>query len=140
MKALLEANDLREGDLKGRAALDHFTLSLVSSADDPAFDAAYAILHDEFGAKGELETRAAILGYLGRAEATVGYKLVIARDESGKIAAVRDCHVSVDRAANVVVVFLSHAVVLPLYRRSGLASLLREVPVSSAVAPRKRQG
>ena len=130
MGTLLDADDLPKNDAKCREALGRYTLSLISSAADPAFEAAYGILDDEFGAKGELETKAAILSYLAMATPTVGYKLVVARDEAGDLAAVRDCHVSVDLDRRVVVVFLSHAVVLPAHRRTGLAGLLREVPAS----------
>jgi hypothetical protein len=55
---------------------------------------------------------------------------VIARDEDGAIAGVRDCNVSVDARARVVVVFLSHVLVLPPYRRSGLGGVLRHLPVT----------
>lgn len=128
--ALLRESDLREGDAKGPAALARFRLSLVGSEADPDFARAQALLDAEFGAKGELETLVAIRGYLARATPTLGYRLVVAKDEDGAVAGVRDCHVAEDAAAGRVVVFLSHVVVLPAYRRSGLAGLLREVPAT----------
>ncbi len=140
---LLALTELPQGDAKARAAWDRYALSLVASPEDPSFEAAYTVLHDEFAAKGELETRPALLAYFASAGPTTGYKLVVARDEAGELAAVRDCHVSVDRDARVVVVFLSHAVVLPAHRRTGLASLLREVPASlgrRAVSELREQG
>jgi hypothetical protein len=139
---LLDANDL-PGDAKARAALGRYTLSLVTSPSDPAFEEAYAILNDEFGAKGELETKSALDAYFSKVGETSGYRLVVARDETGAMVAVRDCSVSVDASARLVVVFLSHAVVLPAHRRSGLASLLREVPAvlgRRAVAELLEQG
>ncbi len=127
---LLGPEDLAADDAKGRAALARYALSLVTTEADPAFEIAYGLLDGEFGAKGELETRAAIRGYLARATPPGGYRLVLARDERGDVAGVRDCHASVDVAAGVIVVFLSHVLVLPPHRGSGLASLLREVPAA----------
>jgi hypothetical protein len=125
---LLDASDLPAHDAKAQGALRRYTLSLVTSAADPAFAEAHAALDAEFGAKGELETLAAIHAYLAAATPTLGYKLVVARDERGALAGVRDCHVSQDAGARLVIVFLSHVVVASGHRRSGLASLLREVP------------
>jgi GNAT superfamily N-acetyltransferase len=128
---LLTADDLAPGDAKGQGALGRFTMSLVT-ADGSDFEQAYALLDGEFGAKGELERRETLLGYLSRETATYGYRLVLARDAEGKVAAVRDCHISIDPGAHTVVVYLSHVLVLPPYRRSGLGSLMREVPAALA--------
>ena len=127
---LLTIDDLPADDEKARAALSSFTMSLVASAKDPDFEPAYALLDLEFSAKGELETKDAVRGYFARAKGALGYKMVVARDAEGNFAGVRDCHVSVDAAARIFVVFLSHVLVLPAYRRSGLGSLLRHVPVA----------
>ena len=133
--SLVSAADLRADDAAGRDALGRYTLSLVRSAEDPDFEIAYGLLDGEFGAKGELETRAAIEGYL-RADPThasagqAGYWLVLARDERGEVAGVRDCHASVDSEGRFVVVFLSHVLVMPAFRGSGLGSVMRAVPAS----------
>jgi GNAT superfamily N-acetyltransferase len=124
---LLTDADVPAGDTKARDALRRFSLSAVGSMEDPDFEAAYALLEQEFGAKGELERRIGFAGYFARQSATYAFKLVVARDERGEIAGVRDCHVSVDVEGRAVVVFLSHVLVLPPYRRTGLGGLLRYV-------------
>jgi GNAT superfamily N-acetyltransferase len=129
VEKLLAADDLPPGDIKAREALGRFSMSLAS-AHTADFDQAYALLDAEFGAKGELERKEVLAGYLSRDKGPRGYKLVVARDSDGQIAAVRDCHVSMDQEARIVVVYLSHVLVLPPYRRSGLGSLLREVPAA----------
>jgi hypothetical protein len=60
------------------------------------------------------------------------YHLLIARDDGGSLAGVRDCHVILDAAARVAVVYLAHALVLPRYRRTGLGALLRGAPIALA--------
>jgi hypothetical protein len=52
--------------------------------------------------------------------------------ERRQLAGVRDCFVTVDPAARRAVVLLSHSLVFPAYRRTGLAALLRTVPVALA--------
>jgi GNAT superfamily N-acetyltransferase len=106
------------------------------------FERAYGVLADEFAARGELERRAVIEGWLardaggawtydrdGRAQR---YWLIEALTASGELAAVRDCHVIVDAPSAIAVVYLAHVVVLPAHRRAGLASLLRELPITLA--------
>jgi hypothetical protein len=123
-------DDVPADDPKARAAAARFRLSRVVSGDDPDFERAYALLDAEFGAKGELERHDALIGYFPRARGDAGYFLAVARDEDGTIAGVRDCHVSVDAQARVVVVFLSHVLVLSPYRRSGLGGVFRHLPVT----------
>lgn len=128
MEVLLSAEDLARAGDKAQAALSRYAVTLVAGMGDPAFEEAYAALDAEFGEKGELESRDAVREYFARASESAGYRLVVARDERGALAGVRDCHVSVDPAARIVVVFLSHVLVLPEHRRSGLGALLRELP------------
>jgi GNAT superfamily N-acetyltransferase len=116
-----------------------FGLEAVESSKDPAFAEAYGALDAEFGPRGELERREVVARWLdgpiasSRLERT--YHLLIARDSSddgGSLAGVRDCHVVMDRAEGIVVVYLAHALVMPPYRRSGLGALLRSAPISIA--------
>src|SRR5262245_31817996 len=105
-----------ESDLgaKGRQALGRFRLECVRDAAGPAFSEAYGALAAEFAPRGELERREVIAGWLRRAS----YYLLVARDEDGRLAGVRDCHVVVGHARNAVVVYLAHVLVLPAHRRS----------------------
>ncbi len=111
-----------------------YRLEAVTSSRGAAFDEAYAALHAEFGPRGELERREVIARWL---EAAGGapplertYHLLVARDEAGAFAGVRDCHVTVDRREGLAVVYLAHVLVLPAYRRTGLAARLREAPLA----------
>jgi hypothetical protein len=65
---------------------------------------------------------------------------LIARDEAGNLAAVRDCHVLLDAASKVAVVYLAHVLVLPPYRRTGLGALLRGAPIALARKALHRAG
>jgi GNAT superfamily N-acetyltransferase len=123
--------DLDPHDAAGRAAAGRFALTAVSSAKDPAFGEAFDALHAEFGHRGELERREVIEAWLAespppeRGGISRSYHLVVARDERGSLAGVRDCHATFDQRGGVAVVYLAHTLVLPAFRRSGLAALLR---------------
>lgn len=103
-----------------------------------ALDEAYRALDGWFGVRGELERRAVVEDWLRTPEGReVGgvrmrYHLLVARTVEGALAAVRDCHVTVDPSTGVCVVYLAHALVLPEHRRTGLARWLRELPVELA--------
>lgn len=110
-----------------------YRIEEVRSSRAPDFAEAYAALAAEFGPRGELERREVIVGWLDveahpRAALERTYHLLVARDENGVLAGVRDCHVVIDRSG-VAVVYLAHALVLPPYRRTGLGALLRRVPI-----------
>jgi 4-aminobutyrate aminotransferase/(S)-3-amino-2-methylpropionate transaminase len=106
----------------------------------PAVDEAYAVLDAWFGVRGELERRSVIDAWLaapgGRVEGAVctRYHLLTARAPDGSLAAVRDCHVAVDTARRLCVVYFAHAFVAPDHRRTGLAARLRDVPIALARA------
>ena len=116
-----------------------YRIEAVESSRSPAFDAAYAALAAEFAARGELERRAVIARWLdqpppsGREGSFVRtYHLLTAHDEAGAFAGVRDCHVVLDPKSGVAIVYLSHALVLPPFRRTGLGALLRSAPLALA--------
>ncbi len=104
-----------------------------------SFDEAYALLDAEFGARGELERRSVIEGWLRRGPAerdglSLDHHLLVVRGEDGRIAALRDCHTVLDPAGRVTLLYLAHVLVLPAHRRRGLAAQLREAPIASARA------
>jgi GNAT superfamily N-acetyltransferase len=118
-------------------ALGRFTLAEAKSLAD--FEAGYSALLGEFGPTGEIERRETLeawfaAGSLSAPNAPIraSYHLVLARDREGQLAGVRDCFVTVDARAGRCVVLLSHTLVLPAHRRTGLAALLRTVPASLA--------
>ena len=135
------AADLAPGDLR---ALDsdwsEFTLQSVGAAGGALFDEAYARLWREFGARGEMERREVIADRLAwDPRSTFGgyafqYELLVVR-RGGELIAVRD-HTAIvrrDSAAHAVV-HLSHALVEPALRGSGLAAWLRALPLRTARA------
>jgi hypothetical protein len=137
---VLVEGDLLAGDAKARAALARVSLREVASADEPAFEDAYGALLTEFGPRGELERREVVVGWMrGRAPGagpahldgiSWRYHLLIAQGPQGALAGVRDCHVTVDPASRVGVVYLAHTWVSPEHRRTGVASLLRLAPIT----------
>jgi GNAT superfamily N-acetyltransferase len=144
MDPALRADDLAPGD-RDVAARDWSDLRVhrVASAADPDFALGYARLWDEFGADGAMERRAVIAERLAwdpaspAGGARLAYEMLIFR-RAGEIAAVRD-HSAVVRvtrdgapAPGPVVVHLSHALVAPAHRGSGLAAWLRALPLGAA--------
>ncbi len=114
-----------------------YRLEEVTSSRGATFDEAYGALATEFGPRGELERREVIARWL---DAQSTYHLLIARDEKGEMAAVRDCHVILDAATRVAVVYLAHVLVFPPYRRTGLGALLRGAPIALARKALHRAG
>ncbi|WP_437734145.1 hypothetical protein [Sorangium sp. So ce1335] len=125
-----------EGPEKVARALAQFSLS--EARHEAAFDEGYRALDAFFGPKGEIERREVLWAWLagehadGAAPISATYHMLLARDAEGRLAGARDCFVTLDRAARRCVVLLSHALVLPDFRRSGLAALLRAAPVALA--------
>lgn len=130
------AGDLAPGD---RAVLAkswaNFSVQAVRSVSDPAFDEAYGRLSHEFGPRGEMERREVIADRLAWDPGAAGggpamlYELLLVRRD-GDVVAVRD-HTAIVTEAGVVV-HLSHVLVEPDLRGSGLASWLRALPVATA--------
>lgn len=127
-----------EGPEKVARALARF--SVDEAQGDAAFDEGYRALDAVFGPKGELERREVLSAWFAgqktdlSAPIVATYHMLLARgvDGDGRLAGVRDCYVTLDRAARRCVVLLSHALVLPAFRRTGLAALLRAAPVALA--------
>jgi GNAT superfamily N-acetyltransferase len=105
-----------------------FSWQRIRSVLDPAFEEAYAVLWQEFGACGEMETRAALELRFAQAPGMLYEMLLVKRD--GRVAAVRD-HTAV-WADGEVVVHLSHIWISPEQRRTGLAGWLRAAPLITA--------
>ncbi len=152
MDVELLPEDLAPGDRKeaGRDWSD-VRVRRVRGGDDPDFSEAYDRLWAEFGPRGEMEARRVIRERLAwdpsrpvgippspsLARAALAYELLMLR-RSGAIAAVRD-HTAVVRLdararplAGPVVVHLSHALVEPAQRGTGLAAWLRALPLQAA--------
>jgi GNAT superfamily N-acetyltransferase len=137
--------DLAPGDGKS-AAFDAGSVEVarVTSRDEPLFEFAYARLWAQFGAAAEMETREVLVRRLAwdatqpRDGFAMRYDLLVVRDRAGAFVAARD-HTAIADASSVVV-HLSHALVDPTWRRSGLAGWLRALPLQTARACLARAG
>jgi 4-aminobutyrate aminotransferase/(S)-3-amino-2-methylpropionate transaminase len=128
-----------EGEAKVAAARARFRLT--EATDRAQFELGYAMLEHQFGPAGEIERFDTLRSWFEggwrtakgqRVEAK--YHLLLARDADGAVAGVRDCFVTRDPERSRVVVLLSHSLVAPPWRRTGLAALLRAAPIALARA------
>jgi hypothetical protein len=131
-------SDLAPGD--SRSLEQDWTgmeLVRVMASDEPAFDEAFGALWAEFGASGEVEQPGVLARRLAwdGSEITPGcalrYRMMLVKHR-GRLAAVRD-HTAIVRAeCPDAVVHLSHNLVLPDWRRCGLAGWMRALPIQTA--------
>lgn len=138
LKPWMIPGDLAPGDRKClERDWSDVELSRVESADDPGFDIAFGALWAEFGAKGEIE-QAAVLsrrlrwhGQLQENGYGLRYRLMLVTS-GGKFVAVRDHTAIVPKDQDAAYVHLSHNLVSPEWRRTGIAGWLRALPVQTA--------
>ena len=131
-------SDLAPGDAKSLARdWSDVELHRIESSDDPHFDTAFGALWSQFGAIGEVE-QAEVLALRmlwDPAKITDGcslrYRLMLVTS-GGNFAAVRDHTAIVLEDEPGAIVHLSHNLVAPEWRRSGLAGWLRALPVTTA--------
>ena len=134
--------DLASGDARA-LELDRrkFDIVRIHSSDDPLFNVAYARLWSEFGAQHEMESRAVIARRLDWHPATavsdcwLRYEMFLVRRQ-GQFVAARDHTAVVTRRNGTprAVVHLSHVLIDPAWRRTGLAGWLRAWPLQTARA------
>jgi hypothetical protein len=130
--------DLAPGDTKSlEGDWSSIELQRVQSADDPAFDLAFGALWAEFGARSEVEQPTVLsrrLRWNGDklvAGFALRYRLLLLKSQ-GRLAAVRDHSAIVCSGHEEAIVHLSHNLIAPEWRRSGLAGWLRALPIQSA--------
>ena len=123
-------SDLAPGDQRS-AALDlsgvHF--DRIRTFDDPLFEPAYAQLWAAFGASNEMERRETLALRFSLAPRLLYEMILVRRD--GEFVAVRDHTAIRARDGTQAVVHLSHNLVVPEARRTGLAGWLRALPVQA---------
>lgn len=133
--------DLRDvADLdraKAASAASQFRLQILDDPDSAAFDQAYRMLDEFFGPRGELEDRGALArfardGCIPYGQRVEGNYRMVAAWDGDTLAGVRDCYVDIDPKAGVCLTALSHALIAPEYRRSGLGAMFRAFPVTLA--------
>jgi len=123
--------DLAPGDEKSaKLDLARFDLARIRSVDDPLFEEAYGRLWLEFGPKDEMERRE-VLARRFQLEPRFYYEMALVR-AGGEFVAVRDHTAAMTRDGASVVVHLSHNLVSPLARRTGLAGWMRALPIAAA--------
>ena len=115
-----------------------FEIAQVTSEKDPLFELVYSQLWEEFGTKGELEQREVLanrmswdsrqrkLGY------SLGYEMVVVLNQ-GSFVAARD-HTAIVQFEPIPEVFvhLSHVLIRPEYRGTGMIGGLRSWPIQKA--------
>ena len=116
----------------------HSELEIREVRGGAGLDAAYAVLDAWFGTRAELERRAVVDAWLEHpdgvrvGELRIRYHLLTATAPDGTLAAVRDCHVTVDPRRGLCVIYLAHIYVAQAFRRTGLTQRLRDVPLELA--------
>ena len=127
--ALLTPDLLAPGGGKS-AHLDprQFAWSQIRSCDDPLFETAYSALWQEFGAANEMEPHGVLAARM-REAGRLRCEILLVR-AGAEIAAVRD-HTAIACDGGIVV-HLSHLLVTPAWRRSGLAGWMRAAPILTA--------
>jgi GNAT superfamily N-acetyltransferase len=130
---------LAPGDTKSlQGDWSELELRTIRSTDDPFFETAFGALWKEFGAAGEMEQAGVIAERMkwNPSQMLEGAALLYAMQlitRSGEFVAVRD-HTAILLANEPgAIVHLSHNLVAPAWRRSGIAGWLRALPVSTAL-------
>lgn len=133
----LRPDDLAPGD-RWAARFDWSGLQLqrIADVEHPFFSAAYARLWREFGARGEMEELQVVADRLAwnparpPGEVALAYEMLVVR-RGDELVAVRD-HSAIVARDGLAVVHLSHVLVEPEWRGSGLAGWLRSLPIQAA--------
>ncbi len=132
------AADLTPGDRRSAGSdWSEWELHDIRSPADPHFSMAYGALKEEFGASDEVESEEIFHRRLERDPLNLIdgcfllYRLLLIR-KNGEFAGVRDHTAIVKPNRTPVVVHLSHNLVAPAYRRSGIAGWLRALPLQTA--------
>ena len=132
LQAWMDPADLAPGDKKSaHADMSRVELHRIASADDPLFGMAFGALWAEFGHSGEIESAEILAGRLLRESPDMRYEMILLTS-GGKFAAACDHTVIVRADQPGALVHISHNLVAPHWRRTGLAGWLRALSVSSA--------
>jgi GNAT superfamily N-acetyltransferase len=113
-------------------------LHTIRSTEDPFFETAFGALWKEFGAAGEMEQASVIAERMKWHPSQIldGAALLYAMQLitlDGEFVAVRDHTAILLENEPGAIVHLSHNLVAPAWRRSGIAGWLRALPVSTAL-------
>lgn len=124
-------DDLAPGDQKSAVAGGAgWQCDRIRAVADPLFETAFGALWAEFGEKHEMERRETLALRFSLAPRLL-YEMVLVRRE-GRLMAVRDHTAVLTASGREAVVHLSHNLVMPEARRSGLAGWMRAFPIQTA--------
>ena len=136
--------DLAPGDRRACEAGSHLRAQLVRDPGDPLFDRLYQRLWHEFGHRNEMERRDVIVDRLARdpRDLAHGHALLyelLAILDGDEVVGLRDHTAIVPPrdamdASTRVLVHLSHVIVEPPHRGTGLSGWLRALPLQTARA------
>ncbi|MCB9686352.1 MAG: hypothetical protein H6738_15140 [Alphaproteobacteria bacterium] len=135
---MIELSDTSPIDrAKVTEVLGRVRFAAIEDPDDPAFDEAWDLLAEGFLAQGELEPRDALASFLRERILDYGSGLdgsyhLVGAWAGDALVGVRDCYVDIDHREGVCIVGLAHAYVVPAWRRSGVAAVLRSIPLALA--------
>jgi len=134
----IDPDDLAPGDSKPHPNLSEgIGLHIVESPGDPLFDLAFRLLDEEFADAGEMETREVLekrlLWHPSRPAngCRLLYRIMMLFVDD-ECVGLRDHTAILRDDFPDVVVHLSHVLVLPKWRRKGLATILRTLPMATA--------
>ena len=123
--------DLAPGDAKSAGLdLSAFQFDRIRGIDDPLFEIAHAELWREFGAKNEMERRETLAMRFARAPRIL-YEMILVR-RAGEFIGARDHTAIVTRDGTQAIVHLSHNLLAPAARRTGLGGWMRAFPIQTA--------
>lgn len=131
-------SDLAPGDVKSlERDWSDVTLHDIDSDEEREFDRAYGALWSEFGPSEEIEQAAVLARRLRWSGEELQHGCALRYDlmmvtSGDEFAAVRDHTAIVPEGKNIAFVHLSHNLVAPAWRRSGLAGWLRALPIQTA--------
>jgi len=134
----MHPGDLAPGDAKSASAdMSRIEFRRIESPDDPFFEMAFGALWTEFGESGELEPADVLAARMRRDPSVMRggqamhYEMVLLTC-GGEFAAVTDQTAFVSDDRPDALVHISHNLVAPAWRRTGLAGWLRALPVATA--------
>ncbi len=137
-QAWMDPRDLAPGDSKSASAdMSRIEFRRIESPDDPFFEMAFGALWAEFGEAGELEPADVLAARMRRDSSrmhggqAMRYEMVLLTC-GGELAAITDQTAFVAEDQTDALVHISHNLVAPAWRRTGLAGWLRALPVATA--------
>lgn len=134
----MNPGDLAPGDAKSaRADFSRIDCHRIEPEGDPLFQMAFEALWAEFGGAGELEPAEVLAARLRRNPSvirsgqTTCYEMLLLTS-GGEFAGITDQTAFVPADRTGALVHISHNLVAPPWRRTGLAGWLRALPVATA--------